>query len=191
MRREDPQDVFEWQVLPFGSTSSLCCALQKHFSDHCKPGDSVRSSVERCFYVDNCLQSLPTSRDARQLVDKLWALLASGGFQLRQWASNVSSIVNHLPKEARSDSLELWLTQEGADAPESTLWLSWHFQSDTLGYKHRHVDYGVPTMRNVYKVLASQYDSLGFIVPFTTKILVQRLWENNREWDDPSSHRSF
>lgn len=123
MRREDPPDVSEWQVLPFGTTCSLCCAicaLQKHVSVHSEPGDSVRSSVGRFFYVDNCLQSLPTPVEARQLMDRLWALLASDRFELRQWASNVPNIVNHLPKEARS--------------------------------------YGVSTMRNVYKVLASQYN---------------------------------
>lgn len=190
LRREDPPDVFEWQVLPFGTTCSPCCAtyaLQRHVWDHSEPGDSVRFSVDRCFYVDNCLQSLPTPVEARELVDRLRALLASGGFELRQWASNDPNVIGHLPKEARSDSLELWLTQEKADVPESALGLSWHFQSDTLGYKQRPVECGVPTMRNVYKVLASQYDPLGYILPDTTraKVLVQRLWDKNREWDDP------
>lgn len=83
LRREDPPDVFEWQVLPFGTTCSPCCAtyaLQRHVWDHSEPGDSVRFSVDRCFYVDNCLQSLPTPVEARELVDRLRALLASGGF---------------------------------------------------------------------------------------------------------------
>lgn len=85
MRREDPPDVFEWQLLQFGSTCSLCCySLQKHVLDKSEHGDSVRSSVEQCFYVDNCLQSLPTLEEARQLVDRLGVLLASGGFELQQ-----------------------------------------------------------------------------------------------------------
>ena len=43
-------------------------------------------------------------------------------------------------------------------------------------------------MRNIYRVLASQYDPLGFILPYTTraKVLVQRLWEKQRDWDDPN-----
>ena len=42
-------------------------------------------------------------------------------------------------------------------------------------------------MRNVYKVLARQYDPLGYILPYTTraKILVQRLWDKHHSWDDP------
>lgn len=61
-----------------------------------------------------------------------------------------------------------------------------HF-SDTIGYRHWPVDHGPPTMRNFYRVLARQYDSLGFLLPFTTraKVLVQRLWDKPREWDDP------
>ncbi|KAJ7992610.1 hypothetical protein DPEC_G00280470 [Dallia pectoralis] len=162
-------------------------ALQRHVAENSEPGEDVRVSVERCFYVDNCLQSLPSPAEARQLVDKLRNILKSGGFELRQWASNDQSVVSHLPKEARSDSLELWITQEKEEQPESTLGLSWHCPTDTLGYKHRAVKYGTPTMRNIYKVLASQYDPLGFILPYTTraKVLVQRLWDKRRDWDDP------
>lgn len=38
----------------------------------------------------------------------------------------------------------------------------------------------------MYKVLACQYDLLGFLSPFTTlaKILVQQFWLKEREWDD-------
>lgn len=85
MRREDPPNVFEWQVLPFCTTCSPCCAifaLQKHVLDNSEPGDSVLSSVEWGFYVDNCLQALPTTEKARHLVDRLRALVASGGFKL-------------------------------------------------------------------------------------------------------------
>lgn len=49
------------------------------------------------------------------------------------------------------------------------------------------VDCSVATMRNIYKVLASQYDPLGYIIPYTTraKVLVQCLWNKKRDWDDP------
>ncbi|KAJ8346562.1 hypothetical protein SKAU_G00279630 [Synaphobranchus kaupii] len=42
-------------------------------------------------------------------------------------------------------------------------------------------------MRNLYRVLACQYDPLGYIIPFTTraKILIQDLWKEEVGWDDP------
>ncbi|GAA6078797.1 uncharacterized protein LOC114458488 [Tachysurus ichikawai] len=41
-------------------------------------------------------------------------------------------------------------------------------------------------MRNIYRVLACQYDPLGYILPYTTraKVLVQALWNKKRGWDD-------
>lgn len=42
-------------------------------------------------------------------------------------------------------------------------------------------------MRTAYQVLASQYDPLGFMVPFTNsaKVLIQQLWSKQRGWDNP------
>ncbi|RXN37805.1 scavenger receptor cysteine-rich type 1 M130-like protein [Labeo rohita] len=85
-----------------------------------------------------------------------------------QWASNDPTVLSHLPPEARATSVELWLTQEKTDVPESTLGLSWNWQSDSLFYKHRPVIYKIPTLRNIYRVLATQYDPLGLLLPYTT-----------------------
>lgn len=190
LNREETPSIYEWQVLPFGTTCSPCCAtyaLQKHVVDHSNPGDTVRHSIERCFYVDNCLQSVAKPEEARELVNTLRNLLAEGGFELRQWACNFPNVIQHLPKEARSESSELWLNQTESDPQELALGLRWMCQSDTLGYRSRLTDHATPTMRNIYKVVASQYDPLGFLVPYVTraKILIQSLWAKQREWDDP------
>lgn len=48
-------------------------------------------------------------------------------------------------------------------------------------------------MRYIYHVLASQYDPLGYMIPYTTraKALVQRLWDKKRDWDDPKLPREL
>ncbi|XP_063062170.1 uncharacterized protein LOC134455033 [Engraulis encrasicolus] len=189
-KTECPPTIYEWQVLPFGTTCSPCCAtfaLQRHMTDHCAVDEDVRLCVERDFYVDNCLHSAQTQGEAKHLIDKLRSVLSEGGFEIRQWASNVPSVIEHLPTEARSDKVELWLAKESMEVNESTLGLRWDCHTDILGYKHRPTKQEAPTLRHVYRVLASQYDPLGYILPFTTraKVLVQRLWDKKRQWDDP------
>lgn len=187
--REIPPRVYEWQVLPFGTTSSPCCAiyaLQKHVKEHPRSTTDLIQSVKSNFYVDNCLESLPTAEAAKTRVDDLRALLADGGFEIRQWTSNRSSVVAHLPSDARSQDMELWLDHNRCDPQEPALGLCWNCRTDTLGYRHRPIKHSVLTMRTIYKILASQYDPLGFITPYTirAKILIQQLWSKKRDWDD-------
>lgn len=82
-------------------------ALQRHVQEHSEGNEDVVQSVLQAFYVDNCLQSLKSPEQARQLIDKMRALLASGGFDMRQWCSNMPEVVSHLPPEAKSAECEL------------------------------------------------------------------------------------
>ncbi|XP_076733061.1 uncharacterized protein LOC143413643 [Maylandia zebra] len=190
MERDRSPDIYEWCVLPFGTTCSPCCAtyaLQRHVQDHKDGNEQVLDSVLLSFYVDNCLQSLPFALQARPLVDNIRELLSTGGFEIRQWASNYPEAIAHLPSEAKSPTCELWLTEHQPDPQEPTLGLAWHCSTDQIAYRCRPVVPQESTMRNIYSILASQYDPLGFIIPFTTraKVIVQRLWQNDRNWDDP------
>ena len=120
LRSEDPPDVYEWQVLPFGTTCSPCCAifaLQMHARHYQDSKPVITPSVER-FYVDNCLESLPNIPAAKDQVDQLCSLLAQGGFELRQWASNRTEVVAHLPTEARSVATDQWLVPNRTDPLE-------------------------------------------------------------------------
>ncbi|XP_046347391.2 uncharacterized protein LOC124128018 [Haliotis rufescens] len=190
MEHDRPPDVYEWQVLPFGTTCSPCCAsyaLWKHVSDHKAGNEEVLKSVEESFYVDNCLHSLPTATEAKELVRKMRDLLAQGGFNIRQWTSNIPSVVADLPSDARSENTELWLTFGQGDSLEPALGLHWNCESDELTYKHRTIEYEKLTMRVIYRILASQYDPIGYLAPFLAraKIIVQDLWKSKRNWNDP------
>lgn len=138
----EPPDVYQWLVLPFGTVSSPCCAtfaLQTHVTNSSKPNGDVQTAVERCFYVDNWLQSLPSVEQAKPQADKLRGLLAEGGIELRQWASSHQKVIEHLPaectSESTSESTKLWLTQTNHDPQELALGLMWHCRLDTLSYK--------------------------------------------------------
>ncbi|XP_046564207.1 uncharacterized protein LOC124273037 [Haliotis rubra] len=189
MQCDRPPDVYEWQVLPFGTTCSPCCAsyaLLKHAAENQTGNEEVFKSVSESFYVDNCLDSFENQTQAKQLVTKMRNVLTDGGFNIRQWASNVPEVVADLPAEARSEAADLWLNFGQGEPREPTLGLRWDCQSDELTYKHRNVDYPNLTMRMVYKVLASQYDPIGYLSPFIgqAKVIVQDLWKSKRNWND-------
>ncbi|KAI2646146.1 Retrovirus-related Pol polyprotein [Labeo rohita] len=141
----------------------------------------------RFLWRDLHMDEAPQTLEAKSLIDCLRTVLSEAGFEIRQWASNDPAVLSHLPPEARATSVELWLTQEKTDVTESTLGLSWNWQSDTLSYKLRPVIYKTPTLRNIYRVLATQYDPLGLLLPYTThaKVIIKHLWNKQREWDDP------
>ncbi|GAA6094678.1 uncharacterized protein LOC110437994, partial [Tachysurus ichikawai] len=190
MQKDKEPEIYEWQVLPFGTTCSPCCAiyaLQRHAQEYQDDYGNLAKLVENSFYVDNCLHSSSSSDEAKEVVNVLRKLLSEGGFDLRQWACNVPSVIEHLPAEAQSPNSELWLTKASTDLQELTLGLRWNCLTDTLGYNLRSAEPLEPTMRNMYKTLASQYDPLGYIIPFTTraKILIQDLWKQNLGWDEP------
>lgn len=61
---EAPTDVNEWQVLPFRTTSTPCCAIfamQQHAHNHKESHPEVLQLVQQRFYVDNCLKSFPST----------------------------------------------------------------------------------------------------------------------------------
>lgn len=190
-RTSEPAVVYQWQVLPFGTACSPCCAtyaLQAHAKVDLEATDEVRQTVERNFYVDNCLKSVPTEAQAVQLVNRLQCHLKEGGFELRQWASNIPEVICHLPAELKSSSSDIWLRQEMTNPQENALGLIWQCRSDTLVYKPYQKEKGETTMRNIYRTLAKLYDPLGYLIPYTTraKSVVQLLWDKRREWDDPN-----
>ncbi|GAA6067592.1 uncharacterized protein LOC113069086, partial [Tachysurus ichikawai] len=114
MQKDKESEIYEWQVLPFGKTCSPCCAiyaLQRHAQEYQDDYGNLAKLVENSFYVDNCLHSSSSSDEAKEVVNVLRKLLSEGGFDLRQWACNVPSVIEHLPAEARSPNSELWLTK--------------------------------------------------------------------------------
>lgn len=70
--------------------------------------------------MDNSLQILTSKEAAKDQGNTLCHFLAKGGFEVRQWASNDPSLIEHVNSEA---SCELWLSRHRLDVQESALGL--------------------------------------------------------------------
>ncbi|UYV79361.1 hypothetical protein LAZ67_17002296, partial [Cordylochernes scorpioides] len=67
----------------------------------------ISKIIREDFYVDDLLTGCPTVEDAKGLMQQLIAVLGSGGFVLRKWVSNETSIIEDLPLLLRGKALML------------------------------------------------------------------------------------
>ena len=73
----------------------------------------------------------------------------------------------------------------------SIIGLKWDLSTDTLTLTSSKDEYTrqLVTKRNVLQISSKVYDPLGLLFPVTirTKLLIQELWEQQPEWDEPLS----
>jgi len=112
-------------------------------------------SVEHSFYVNNCLQSLPSAEKGRDLVNGLRQLLATGGFEITSQKSSRT-----FPPKSDWKAVNYGCPRP-AEMSKSQRWAY-------VGTAYVTMETSAHTMRNLYKVLASQYDPL---------VLIQCLWK--------------
>ena len=94
----------------FGGVSWPSCAnvaLRKTAEDNKASFDpeTVRT-VERNFYVDDCLKSVASEESATLLVKDLTELLSKGGFRLTKWLSNSRKVVESIPETERATAVK-------------------------------------------------------------------------------------
>ncbi|GFW34742.1 DUF1758 domain-containing protein [Trichonephila clavipes] len=64
------------------------------------------------FYVDDLITGTNSKEDAKKLVSQVIELMKKGGFPIRKWASNESSVLESLPTELRSSSGSLHIEED-------------------------------------------------------------------------------
>ena len=151
----------------FGSASSPSCAnfaLKKTAKDNeAEFSPEVIETVERNFYVDDCLKSVREEDEAVILARKLRELLARGGFKLTKWLSNSKKVIESLPKSKRA-SIVKYLDFKSWSV-ERALGVQWNISSDKFGFKIVIKDRPA-TRRGILSIVSSVYDPLGFAAPF-------------------------
>ncbi|XP_068696914.1 uncharacterized protein [Montipora foliosa] len=131
---ESPSD-HKMKVHLFGKADSPCIAawtLQRTATDNVAEfGNDVCDIVQKNFYVDDCLFSIPTAEEAIGASLQLMQLLKRGNFRLTKFISNCLKVLKATPAEERTvksldlDKLPL----------ERTLGLHWDTETDTLAVK--------------------------------------------------------
>ena len=142
--------------------------------------------VDDSFYVDDALTGADSVEQALEAQSQLQGLFSQAGFVLRKWNSSEPSVLQRIPP----DLLDSNSTYVISDTEEytKTLGLEWNPNLDYF----RLTVADLPPLENVTKCLlvsdiAKTFDVLGWFAPtlIKAKILLQRLWEQKVDWDDP------
>ena len=142
-------------------------------------------TVNRNFYVDDCLKSVASKDEAVQLVDQLPALLRRGGFRLTKWLSNRREVLASVPKSDRAPSVKS-LNLDLEKLPiDRALGMQWDTEQDTFSFRTIR-DVTANTRRSILSVMSSLYDPLGLAAPMIlpAKLLLQELCREDLGWDD-------
>ena len=141
--------------------------------------------VHESFYIDDTLTGSDNIESAITLQRQLQDLLACGGFLLRKWNSNESLVLEAIWPEIQ-ESKEVH-SISGSQHTQ-TLCLEWNTSTDMFYITTSKL---LPTESMTKRILVSDiakvFDILGWSAPavVSVKILLQRLWEEGIEWDDP------
>ncbi|GFV82893.1 DUF1758 domain-containing protein [Trichonephila clavipes] len=103
------------------SEPSSKCFYLPHF-------EVVREQSETIYKVtDDLITGRNSKEDAKKLVCQVIELIKKGGFPIRKWASNESSVLEPLPPELRSSSGSLHIEE---DHLMKILGIIWNFKED-------------------------------------------------------------
>ncbi|XP_015124395.1 uncharacterized protein LOC107046317 [Diachasma alloeum] len=139
--------------------------------------------IKRDLYVDDLLTGADSLEEALKLRDDITTVLKRGGLNIRQWASNHPQLLENLPEGSVNLQLE-----PDKDATIKALGVHWDSQQDTIVYTVKPVMKTVKlTKRSILSDLAKIFDPLGLLGPIIIrgKIIMQNLWKERIDWDDP------
>ncbi|KAK0144597.1 hypothetical protein N1851_017050 [Merluccius polli] len=185
------QELKEYRMVVhlFGATSSPSCAsfaLRKCAEDNQAAFSSeATNTVLRNFYVDDCLKSVGSEKQAVALSQELQCLCAAGGFRLTKWISNSRAVLASVHEDDRAKEFKELDLEKDCLPIERALGVQWCVESDMLKFRVS-IQNKPLTRRGLLSMVSTIYDPLGFLAPLIlpVKQILQELCRTKHAWDD-------
>ena len=184
---DDEGNIWQFKSFIFGNSASpfVCIyTMAQHIAAFAS--ESTKDLVQKCFYVDDLLVAFKTVEQAKATVNEVVDLLDKVGLPLRKFVSNSEDFLQSIPKEWREKSFLL----QNPEQSISTLGMKWLPQDDVFTFQDKLIEQQQDwTKRRLSSVVASIYDPLGLITPFTLlgALLLQDVCRLSRDveisWD--------
>ncbi len=191
-------EVLEYQmrVHVFGNSPSPAVAIyglrRAALTGEQDYGPEARHFVERNFYVDDGLTSLPMEEEAIKLLKATQEMLAQSNLHLHKIASNKVEVMKAFPSEDLAKELTNLDLNTGHPPVQRSLGVSWDMNEDVFIFQVE--DQVRPyTKRGVLSTINSLFDPLGFAAPVVIqgRLLLRALTTESCDWDTPLSDEKF
>ncbi|KAL1448332.1 hypothetical protein WDU94_014009 [Cyamophila willieti] len=183
--QDEPVQEWELKRLTFGfapaSYLAQKCLRTLAVTEKDKYPAACQALFDSC-YVDDIVTGAATPQEALELCEELVALLSSGGFELKKFASSSPEVLAHIPPEDQEQSLVLHDT-----STIKVLGLRWDPKVDCFRYTITIKPQVTVTKRTLLSHVASIFDINGYLTHLVIflKILLQKIWITKGDWDDP------
>ena len=183
-----PPDEYEFNSLVFGVNCSPFLAqyiARKNAEDNIETYPLASKTVLKSTYMDDSMDSVTDIEEAVKLYHELSTLWGKAHMHARKWLSNSPEVLEHIPVKDRASHVNL----NSDNLPTiKTLGILWIADRDVFTFKTAiKAEHTQMTKRKFLKRIATLFDPLGFLMPFTirAKILLQEMWVSGSDWDDP------
>ena len=145
----------------------------------------AKHTIQRNFYIDDCLKSVPTEQEAIELYNEIKEILKINKFELHGLISNSKKLIQSVDTEDLSENLKQIDLDVEKLPTEKVLGLSWNAEQDTISARLI-IANDNPTKRGILSNIFSIYDPLGFLSPIIipSKLLFQNLSSIKLSWDE-------
>lgn len=185
-----PLKDYRMTRVTFGvSTSSFIAnmCVKQNAADFATKCPVTAKIVNESFYVDDGLTGGDSVSEAMEVHNQLQSLFDEGGFLLRKWNSSEPTVLQCIKPELRDSQSVQPLPEIQRNTPRrwelsgTQVWII----SESLYLSHCHA-LGTLTKRTLVSDIAKTFDVLGWVSTIIkAKILIQRLWKEKIDWDDP------
>lgn len=186
-RENDPDDIlveYRMRAHVFGNSPSPAIATYGIRKTVENADEDVKDFVNRNFYVDDGLISLPDEASAIDLMKRTQSVMKSEGrLRLHKITSNKLAVMEAFDPSDHGEQLKEF---DDDDLVHRSLGLCWNLKDDTFRFT-------VPvkekpfTRRGLLSTVNSLFDPIGFITPITIsgKILLREATPPGVDWDEP------
>ncbi|CAC5424074.1 unnamed protein product [Mytilus coruscus] len=187
MKTEQVPEEYEFNSVVFGVNSSPFQAQfvsRKHAEMMKDSYPRAAEAVLKSTYMDDSMDSVLNDQQGIELYNQLSQLWEKAGMYARKWLSNSKAVLQCILEEDRASQVDL---DEGYLPSVKTLGVIWQADNDIFTFKaNPPADDFKFTKRNILSKVATLFDPLGFIAPYTIrgKLLLQEMWTAGLDWDD-------